>query len=382
MGRLFLCHHPKGAHGPLTTDFLLGTGAGNLTTLEADSTAIVPVNPVVSHAKAKMIVQNPRLSQLFTLARELGYALSPLDALRRELSFSISTRLVTRLGIDVYQTAAYNLPLFPREAALQIFPDALKTRDQPSVVTWRLETCADVVSTLAPILRLSERCAGVSRALLKPSENVIRVIATLMPGIEISYVKKSGLDRLFVNFMYILSDQAGELHPPKDNDRLEIGMSDDLTREMREQVLLYVGTMAAMKLPLSAAYYRQLGYDSWAMQTEAIEVQEAAILAAGAAAHAIKVQQAVVAGRKAPIQKVTKRQREEFEVEAIVAERSGKRPYLVRWAGYHASWEEWRVTGEVGDPVETWEMMRAVKDTEALQQWRQLPSSSGSSSGA
>ena len=101
-----------------------------MTTLEADSTAIVPVNPVVSHAKAKMIVQNPRLSQLFTLARELGYALSPLDTLRRELSFSISTRLVTRLGIDVYQTAAYNLPLFPREAALQIFPDALKTRDR------------------------------------------------------------------------------------------------------------------------------------------------------------------------------------------------------------------------------------------------------------
>ena len=333
---------------------------------------------VGTNAKGKMTMKSRQHMQLFALAKELGYALSPLSSLRQEVSASISTRLVTRLGVDVYQTAAYNLPSFPREAATEIFPDALMTTDTLTVVTWRLETMAEVLATLGPILSLSENCAGVSRALQKPSEIFIRLVATLMPGIEISYVKKAGMDRLYINFQYMLSDEAGELHPPKDAKRIEIGMTPELEGEMREQIFLDVNAMAVMRLPLSAGYFRQLGFDSWAMQTEAMEVSEVAALAAGAAAHAVRVQAAVVAGRKAPLQRVKVRQLLEYEVDAIVAERSGPKPYLVRWAGYHASWETWRVTGEVGDPVETWEPQQTVANTLALEQWRSLRSGSSS----
>ena len=43
--------------------------------------------------------------------------------------------------------------------------------------------------------------------------------------------------------------------------------------------------------------------------------------------------------------------------------------YLVRWAGYHPAWEAWRIHGEIGSAVETWEPFRLVKDTEALDVW-------------
>ena len=47
------------------------------------------------------------------------------------------------------------------------------------------------------------------------------------------------------------------------------------------------------------------------------------------------------------------------------------RQYLVQWEGYEPSWEAWRQQGlgEVGDPLQTWELQCLVKDTEALQQW-------------
>ena len=95
------------------------------------STAMVAMNPVGGNAVGKLVAVDPRVSQLVALAKELGYALSPLETMRKELSVSISTRLVTRVGIDVYQTAAYNIPMFSREAALQIFA-ACKMYHRPS----------------------------------------------------------------------------------------------------------------------------------------------------------------------------------------------------------------------------------------------------------
>lgn len=42
---------------------------------------MVPMIPVSTHAKGKLVVKNPQLEQLFTLAKELGFALMPLDRL-------------------------------------------------------------------------------------------------------------------------------------------------------------------------------------------------------------------------------------------------------------------------------------------------------------
>eukprot|EP00965_Chrysotila_dentata_P181080 5977681-Pleurochrysis_carterae.AAC.1 len=52
--------------------------------------------------------------------------------------------------------------------------------------------------------------AGTSRALLKPSERHVRVLATLMPPLEVSWVQmEKGQQRLYVNMLYALCDEAG-----------------------------------------------------------------------------------------------------------------------------------------------------------------------------
>ena len=72
--------------------------------------------------------ENSNSKQLFALAKELGYVLSPLETIRKELSNSISTRFVTRTGVDICRAAAFNLLLITREAGIPSAVPACQTR--------------------------------------------------------------------------------------------------------------------------------------------------------------------------------------------------------------------------------------------------------------
>ena len=49
-----------------------------------------------------------------------------------------------------------------------------------------------------------------------PYEPVVRVLATIISGAEISHVKLArGVERLYTNLMYVLTDKAGTIHFPK-----------------------------------------------------------------------------------------------------------------------------------------------------------------------
>jgi hypothetical protein len=151
----------------------------------------------------------------------------------------------------------------------------------------------------------------------------------------------------YINFTFALVDENGELHPPKDENRIEIALTPQEVHEIRAQVLSDALAFSAMDLPLSAAWLRQLGDETKALTTEAM------------------LHNLVTAPMPAP--GMRKRRADTYEIEAIVEEQRGW--YLVRWAGYHPSWEAWRTSGVVGSPVETWEQRRVLKNTEALRAW-------------
>ena len=56
-------------------------------------------------------------------------------------------------------------------------------------------------------------------------------------------------------------------------------------------------------------------------------------------------------------------------LEEVQTEGRAKAWYLVRWEGYQPDWEAWRIHGEEGSPIETWEPLRNVYRTEAHQRW-------------
>ena len=148
--------------------------------------------------------------------------------------------------------------------------------------------------------------------------------------------------------MYALLDENGELHPPKDSDRNEIALTPEEVHEIRTQVASDALALGEMGMPLSAGWWRQLGNETEAKMAEAM------------------VQNVTTAPVPAPGKR--KRAAGHYDIESIVAEERGW--FRVRWAGYHHSWEAWRISGEVGSPVETWEQLRVIKTSEALKAWR------------
>ena len=55
-------------------------------------------------------------------ALRLGYAVMPMDKLRRELAQSIASRMVNRTGEFVYQSVAFSITNFPLTVLQTVFP--------------------------------------------------------------------------------------------------------------------------------------------------------------------------------------------------------------------------------------------------------------------
>jgi hypothetical protein len=215
---------------------------------------------------ARVSIVSRETEQMMALATKLGYTVSPTVEWERELANSVLTRMIARSGIDLYQAAAYNIPSFPLQAAEAILPAACLVHGTPAgVSTWCFDTARAVNAFLTKLLAVAKTrhgrmSAGATKALKTKSERVIRVVAHVLEGMEISHVVlASGLVRLYVNFTYVLADETGEMHAPKDTERNEIALHPDLERRTRRMILANVRVMGRRRLPLSAGWWRQLG---------------------------------------------------------------------------------------------------------------------------
>ena len=309
--------------------------------------------------------QEEQLAEFFEMATSLGFSVTPTERYEKEIGLSIATRLRSREGTQVYQTLTYPLQSIPRRAAEQIFPECLVTEETPTTKKWEATTYVEACMFLPRLLsRASDfYCAGLTRGLKTESERVIRVLAVPIPTIVFEHAMRSGLDRLYAMLQYVLVDETGELHPPKDENRNEIALSPDLEAEVREQLFADLNLMGEKNFPLSPELWRQLENEDRALETEAMldNVERQRMLAAA------ELASAPPGARKRAVRA------ERWEVDCILEERpSGRRRFRVRWEGYHPSWERWRVPGLglPGEPLQTWEPLKLMRDTEALQQWR------------
>ena len=310
---------------------------------------LLPPAPTSTPMKVTVVVPkiDPRIATLYALAESLGYDLTPTSNNRREIALSLLNRMRPRSSTHVYQAAAYSLFNIPRECMQKILPGDLVTTETTAVMTWRMETMQDLSRSLEPLLNVyGSNSAGLTKPITTQSELFVRVVATMLPPMEISHVKMArGVDRIYINMQWILMDQAGELHPPKDAKRNEMALAPELEAEMRAKVLADAAMLHEHGTQLSPAWLRQLGVDD--------RERTALMLNAPAAME-----------KKRP----SKRKASTFNAETILAETSTQ--YLVRWEGYDSSWEAWRISGAVGSPLETWEPKSNLMGSLALEQWQ------------
>ena len=207
-------------------------------------------------------------------------------------------------------------------------------------VTWRMESLQELSAFMGQMLsETGKMCAGLSRALQTKSETVARVLATILPPFEVSVVEMPrGVDRMFLNFMYVLSDEDGELHWPKDGERREL----DFTYQeaaVRQRVLADARVLLQQGVPLSSGWLRQLGMEPEALlmsMAEQTGAKPPRLLQASATdlthCHCPAPTPSPRCSQAPP-----KRKRNEFMIEAIVGEWKSKtkasKMYLVRWAG-------------------------------------------------
>ena len=304
---------------------------------------------------------DPALLELVRMAKEKGFFSMKASVMEGELARAIASKMINRLGGSVYQAAAFPIPAFPRALAEQLFPADLIISNSTKVITWKATTFTELRRLIGALLpKYDPTVFGVSRALKTPSEKVIRVLATLIPDMEISWVAASnGSEKLFVNLLYVLSDEDGELHPPKDSDRREIPLNQGEVSAARSAILSDLLAMAQADRPLSPAYFRQVG-----MEDKASEVAEML------RAPPVPPEQRRQSRRLA----LPHTESRHYEIDCILDERAttgkAKAWALVRWAGYHPSWEAWRIRGEVGTPLETWEPRQKIMRTTAWAAWR------------
>lgn len=255
----------------------------------------------------------------------------------------------------VYQTASFSISTISRQAAMHLFSHVpeLLVEQAPKHVRWVATTVKEVRNLAGPLMAESGyACAGATRALKTKSERWTRVVAHIIPQIAISHL--TSRNQLQVDFHYVLFDEAGEIHPPKDEMRNEMLLSPVVVSEARVQIRADLLEMVEKKIArLSPAFLRQLGLEEQAMALEAESSQ-------------INLQRL----QQARASRVPK-----WDVSHIVEERGAghRREYLVEWAGYHPSWEAWRMNGPggaVGSPLQTWEPAQALRGTEALLIWQ------------
>jgi len=109
------------------------------------------------------------------------------------------------------------------------------------------------------LTRSSSVFAGCTKSFRTKSETMVRVVATLMPPLEITHeVSSSGAERCYLNGMYVLATEAGEMHYPKDNNRRELELSMDFCQELWQAVKEDVTELGERDIPLSPGWWRQL----------------------------------------------------------------------------------------------------------------------------
>jgi hypothetical protein len=109
------------------------------------------------------------------------------------------------------------------------------------------------------------------------------LVASILPPVQISHVMMPrGVDRLYLNFNYILTGEDGIIYPPKDDQRMRdrpgaIAGAFDAP----QRVLQDVTVMADAGYPMSPAWLRQMGREAEAQVVEAqianTEAQNAAV---------------------------------------------------------------------------------------------------------
>ena len=179
---------------------------------------------IVTVVKVVTKTRPPTEADLLKFATSKGCILQSCEQLRMEVRLSVLTRLQNRTTSNCCQAPGYFIRGFAKAAAEMIWGFYSKPAVTSSgrVFTWKV-TEPEMVARMVLDLEGCPRSFlgwGASRLLASR-----RTIAMVIPDLEISHVTTlSGREVLYLNFSYVLFQDTGEMHFPKDADKKQVGI--------------------------------------------------------------------------------------------------------------------------------------------------------------
>lgn len=324
------------------------------------------------NASKSMQAKKAKVDELMKLARSLGFICIEARSLKAELGNALGARMVKRSGENLHQMVTVALPYFPRMLLEELIPEEMVVKDTWNEKSWTMSSMSSIESIMSPILGASRYvCSGSSKAFQTKSQPVIRLVAKLLPDVEITHHRGQGLqEKVHINTMYALVTEHGEIHWPKDEENRELSFTATRIAEVRRGVLKDLREMGDSGHPLSAPFWLQLGEEEKAKEVELqlladLQKKEQSRLARLSGERRVAQRGAGSRGRYT---------KEKYKIDQILAEKQtsskAKRLFLVRWSGYDPSWELYRISGQPGEPIETWEPLTVLAGTQALRDWR------------
>ena len=326
--------------------------------------------------------QEQRVATLIEVSALLGRICQDPSKWKKELSHEMWSRLVNRHGQKIYQAATFKISHFPLSLAEELFPEEPSARSDQEVV-WEYTTEIAVTRMMRGLTEAGGSqfgwySAGATRAYKTKSERVVRVMGRVMSPVEIRLVHPQGDSaELCVSYTYCLMRHCGTLYPPKGPDCREMALDSAKDEAIRQEIFADALAMGEAGVPLSPQWWRKLGREDKAVEAES--EMNARGVKRGRKPRKRLGQSAARQNRL--LQLRARSSSEAFDIDRILAERkvNGKdrMRYLVRWTGYDSTWEEYRkgqmppASQEPGTPLETWEPLRLVVRTEALQEWKE-----------
>ena len=99
-----------------------------------------------------MTVREEKIAQMKTLAVECGFVCEPVTKYRHEFARAITARLAHRRGKDVYQSAAFSIPLFSMQAGVDLFGLANLTKNTDRCLAWHIDQLSELAAFMGSML--------------------------------------------------------------------------------------------------------------------------------------------------------------------------------------------------------------------------------------
>ena len=220
---------------------------------------------IVEVTRTVYITREPTEASFLQFAKTKGLVVQPVERLRMEVRLSVATRLQNRTAANCYQAPGYFIRGFPKAAAQMIwgFFSAPSVTSGGRVLMWQVTRPEAVAKMVLDLEGCPRSFYGWGAGRLLSSG---RTIAMVIPNLEVSHVTTlSGREVLYLNFSYVLFQDTGEMHFPKDADKKQIGVSAVDEARLRALALTTLQGMEALGYPLSTKFNTMvnLSYVPW-----------------------------------------------------------------------------------------------------------------------